>query len=100
MKFREDHDSWIFERILVMMDSKCDRGNLEFVVERIFFNLAVEKFEKLEKIQITSRVLLFKYKFSFYNAKKGRKSHNSQSNLKKKDESLINPLRVYIYIYI
>lgn len=30
-----------------------------------FFNLAVEKFEKLEKIQITSRVLLFKYKFSF-----------------------------------
>lgn len=63
-----------------------------------FFNLAVEKFEKLEKIQITSRVLLFKYKFSFYNAKKGRKSHNSQSNLKKKDESLINPLRVYIYI--
>lgn len=65
MKFREDHDSWIFERILVMMDSKCDRGNLEFVVERDFFNLAVEKFEKLEKIQITSRVLLFKYKFSF-----------------------------------
>lgn len=48
-----------------MMDSKCDRGNLEFVVERDFFNLAVEKFEKLEKIQITSRVLLFKYKFSF-----------------------------------